>query len=248
MFRDFSIDLPEGVISFVGQNGTGKSTLLLLAGGRLMPQEGRITIFGNDSALLTSEAERNENVSFIYQNMEFETEEPLAALLEGIYRNGFHEKKDPGFISELIKVFDLGDLLSKKTQELSKGGLQRSIMAFSLLYGSKAIMMDEPIFALEEHQKKTVMGFMSEYAREHRIPLYYSAHELEITQAYSDFMLLLFPNNSYILGPTKEVCTDENLEKAFKIPRSMMFQKERLHRQHLREIQKHIVEDRADFN
>lgn len=248
VFKDFSIDLPEGVISLVGQNGTGKSTLLLLAAGRLKPQQGQVTIFDRDSSLLRSEEERNRYVSFIYQNLEFETEEPVGALLEYIYGNGFHESHDSGFIPQIRKVFELEQLTGKKTQELSKGELQRVIMAFSLLYGSRAIMMDEPIFALEEYQKGRVMGFMTDYAREHRIPLYYSAHELEITNKFSDYMLLLFRDNSYIIGPSKDVCSDENLERAFGIPRSMLFQKELLHRKHLREIQEQIIDRGAEFN
>lgn len=248
VFSGFSIDLPRGVISFVGQNGTGKSTLLLLAGGRLIPQKGKVSIFGRDSRSLTSEEERNREVSFIYQNLEFETEELIGTLLEYIYNNGFHTKKDPAFLSEVKNAFELAGLENKKTQELSKGGLQRVIMAFSLLYGSKAIMMDEPIFALEDYQKQRAMGFMTEYARTSGVSLYYSAHELEITSAYSDYMLLLFKDAGCLLGPTKEAGTDENLERAFGIPRSMMYQKERLHRQHLKEFQEHIAEDRAPFN
>ncbi|MBN2510411.1 MAG: ABC transporter ATP-binding protein, partial [Spirochaetales bacterium] len=106
----------------------------------------------------------------------------------------------------------------------------------------------EPIFALEDYQKQRAMGFMTEYARTSGVSLYYSAHELEITSAYSDYMLLLFKDAGCLLGPTKEAGTDENLERAFGIPRSMMYQKERLHRQHLKEFQEHIAEDRAPFN
>ena len=44
VFKDFSIDIPAGVTTFIGQNGTGKSTLMLLAAGRILPEEGEITI------------------------------------------------------------------------------------------------------------------------------------------------------------------------------------------------------------
>ena len=44
--------------------------------------------------------------------------------------------------------------LSRKTMEVSKGELQRTILAFSLLYGSRILIMDEPIFALEAYQKE----------------------------------------------------------------------------------------------
>ena len=48
-------------------------------------------------------------------------------------------------------------------------------MAFSLLYGSRILMMDEPIFALEERQKSRIMEFLVD------LSLFYSVHELEIS-------------------------------------------------------------------
>jgi iron complex transport system ATP-binding protein len=160
VFDRFSISLPEGVISLVGQNGTGKSTFLLLAGAVLLPRKGRVVILGTDSRKLRDERERHRYVSFIYQNMEFETEEPIRDLLSFVYHNGFGDEKDESIIDTLIDVFELSSVLNKKTQEVSKGELQRTILAFSLLYGSKIIMMDEPIFAMEQYQKIRTMDYI----------------------------------------------------------------------------------------
>ncbi len=41
IFTGLDLTLPRGIVSLVGQNGTGKSTLLLLASGRLLPTRGR---------------------------------------------------------------------------------------------------------------------------------------------------------------------------------------------------------------
>ena len=134
VFNDLSIDLPRGIATLVGQNGTGKSTLLLLAAGILLPVEGTVFIRGIDTRNLREEQERQRHVSFVYQNMEFETEESIGNLLEYVHENGFHETKDPDLISELVEVCELEKVLGKKTQEVSKGELQRTIIAFSLLY------------------------------------------------------------------------------------------------------------------
>jgi len=81
LFQGLDLALPRAVVSFIGQNGTGKSTLLLLASGRLLPTEGRVLIRGRDSRELTDEADRQSLVSFVYQNMEFETDQPIGELL-----------------------------------------------------------------------------------------------------------------------------------------------------------------------
>ena len=79
--RDLSLELPSGVVSLVGQNGTGKSTLLLLACGLLVPDRGRVLLGGVDSRELSDDHQRRRLCSLVYQNMEFETQEPLGELL-----------------------------------------------------------------------------------------------------------------------------------------------------------------------
>ena len=120
IFEHLTLSLPAGIVSLLGQNGTGKSTFLLLASGTLVPETGSVKITGVDTALLRNEAERQRYVSFIFQNMEFETEETIGDLLRYVYETGFHTQRDGGFIDSLIHEFDLKKSLNKRTQEISK--------------------------------------------------------------------------------------------------------------------------------
>ncbi len=85
----------------------------------------------------------------------------------------------------LIQELELESVLDRKTQEINKGEIQRIILAFSLLYGSHIIMMDEPIFALEESQKQRVMDFITRFVKQEELSLYYAVHDLNISQTYS---------------------------------------------------------------
>jgi len=235
VFSDLSIELPEGVCTLVGQNGTGKSTLLLLAAGILLPVQGTVHLRGIDTRNLREEQERQRHVSFVYQNMEFETEENIGDLLHYVHENGFHETRDSALVDELIEVCELDRVLRKKTQEVSKGELQRTIVAFSLLYGSKILMMDEPIFALEDYQKQRIMGYLAEYARSRHMSLYYSVHELEISQRYSDHLLLFHKDGRIQVGPTEQLFTRTNIEQAYEVPYIMLKRKEAIYREALRD-------------
>jgi ABC-type cobalamin/Fe3+-siderophores transport system ATPase subunit len=235
VFNDLSIDLPRGITTLVGQNGTGKSTLLLLAAGILLPSGGTVHLRGIDTRNLRDEQERQRHVSFVYQNMEFETEENIGDLLDYVYENGFHEPRDPDLITDLVDVCELKRILGKKTQEVSKGELQRTIVAFSLLYGSKIIMMDEPIFALEEYQKHRIMKYLIEYAASRGLSLYYSVHELDISEKYSDYLLLFHKNRRIELGSTREIYNRKNIEEAYEVPYIMLKRKEAIYREVLRD-------------
>ena len=235
VFSDLSIGLPRGITTLVGQNGTGKSTLLRLAAGVLLPVQGSVLLRGIDTRALRGDQERYRHVSLVEQNIEFETEESIGDLLADVHENGFHETKDPGLVSELVEVCELNKVLSRKTQEVSKGELQRTIIAFSLLYGSKILMFDEPIFALEDYQKHRIMKYLIEYAKSRDLSLYYSVHELDISEKYSDYLLLFHKNGRFELGATSQLFNRGNIEEAFEVPYVMLKRKEAIYREYLRD-------------
>jgi iron complex transport system ATP-binding protein len=236
IFSDLDLELPPGIVSLVGQNGTGKSTLLLLASGRLLPTEGQVLVRGKDTRELTDESERQGLVSFIYQNMEFETEEPIGELLRFVKEGGSLRTEPHSLIERLAEVFELASILQRRMQEVSKGELQRAIIAFSLLYGSPLLAMDEPIFALEDRQKKTVMAHLAGLARAGTVSVYYSAHELDLSREFSDHIVLFSRDAPPRIGPTQEIFTREIIEKAYEVPFQMLKQREELYRKYLVEL------------
>ncbi|HUX49660.1 MAG TPA: ABC transporter ATP-binding protein [Spirochaetia bacterium] len=238
VFQNLTIDVPEGVVSLVGQNGIGKTTFLLLAGARLFPATGSIRIGGRDSRdfhqAMTDpevESERNSLISFVYQNMEFETEEPIGTLMETIFAASSRNEERNGLIEDLRRVLELDAILNKKLQSLSKGQMQRAILAFSLLYGSPIIMMDEPVFALEEQQKERAFEYIFAYARKYNTSIYYSAHNLELTQKYSDHMLLFHKGGKIDVGPTAELFVRDRLEQAYQVPMDALYRRDSLYRE-----------------
>lgn len=233
VFQGLTLGLPAGVTSFAGPNGTGKSTLMLLASGRLLPTEGVVKLHGVDTRTLDEEG-RNRLASVVYQNMEFETEEPLGDLLDFVAAGGFLPDHGSALKPDLVRELELEGLLAKKTDSLSKGQMQRAVMAFALLYGSRLVVMDEPVFALEADQKRRALGFVAEWSRQAGISFLYSAHELELTRDFSDRVLLFSKDGSLHLGPTDRLLTPELLEQAYQVPHALLHQRESLYRSMLR--------------
>ncbi len=226
------------LVSIIGPNGSGKSTLMLLISGRLKPQEGSCTFLGNRLCLL-EENQKNLLASFIYQNMEFENEDSVANLLTQVYKTGNYRgkakaiKSESDFLSEVIDVLELTPVLQHKLTALSKGEIQRVLIAFSLLYGSASVFMDEPLFALEPRQMENTLLYLKEYCEKTGSRIFISIHDLDLTRKFADKVLLLFPNHDMSFGSPDEVMTNEDLEKAYSMPASMLRHHESLTRESL---------------
>lgn len=228
VFDHFSAELPGGFVSLVGPNGSGKSTFMLLASGRLLPLEGKIWLFGKETSTLSDE-EKNELASFLYQNMEFDTDDKVSDLLNYVYQNGMLNGSAKGIVNaetdlleEIINTFELAELGEKKLNALSKGQMQRVLIAFSIIYGSKSVFMDEPLFACEDYQKNYALKYLRDFCKTTGTTIYISMHELELTRKYAETVMLFHPNHDIDLGTPDEVMTDADLEKVYGIPASML--------------------------
>ena len=257
VFEHFSAELPEGFVSLVGPNASGKSTLMMLASGRLCPTSGMIKLFETDTREFfpiiritkteegetqeivepsKSEEEKNILASVIYQNMEFETSEKVEELLKQVFENGEFQGKSPAqfgnenIFEKVIEVFELKEILNRSISGISKGELQRTLLGFSVLYGSKSIFMDEPLFAMEYYQKEKALSFLVDYSKKMDVSIYISMHEIELSKKFAPLVLLFYPDRNMDLGTPEEVLTDEALEKAYGVPASQLRNTERLTR------------------
>ena len=244
IFQNFTAVLPGGFVSLVGPNASGKSTFMLLAAGRILPQQGTVYLLGRNTLELTGE-ERSQLASFIYQNMEFDTEDTVAQLVQQVYTNGCFqgccqpvalESTDHKDLLEQVKwVLELDELEEKPLSTLSKGQMLRVILGFSLLYGSKSIFMDEPLFAVENKQKHRILDYIRKYCEDFGITVYISMHELELSRMYPHKVLLFYPNRDMDFGTPQEVLVPDALEKAYGVPAAMLKDAESLTRRSLQE-------------
>lgn len=256
VFDMFSADIPSGLISLTGPNGSGKSTFMLLAGARILPQRGSVVLAGRDSRVLTgvwadsagaegpgltpeTEHARNLVCSYIYQNMEFDPSDTddrtIGELLEYIYANGGWNSTDSVLLTETVAALELAPIQERKLDSLSKGELQRVLLGFSALYGSKVILMDEPIFALEQRQKERALDFFKNLNRQTGVSVVVSLHELSLTRSFADTVLLFYPDRRIDMGTPEEVLIDSALEESYGVPSALLYDSEKLARKVLLE-------------
>ena len=239
VFDHFTGSIPGAITSIIGPNGCGKSTFMLLASGRIQPANGKIYLLGQDVNTLAEE-KKNLLASMIYQNMEFESEDKVEQLLSYVYQNGALKANAKGIkgsdlFSEVVDTFELSSVMNHGLTQISKGENQRVLLAFSLLYGSASVFMDEPLFAMEDKQKMSALEYLRAYSMETKTPMFISMHELDLTRMFAEKVLLIHPNRDMSYGTVEEVMTNDELEKAYGIPASMLKHNESLTREELAE-------------
>ncbi|MCC7397300.1 MAG: ABC transporter ATP-binding protein [Planctomycetes bacterium] len=145
---DLQINRGEQV-ALVGRSGTGKTTLLHMLAGILLPDRGEIEVVGQRLDQLSEAARdrhRGRHIGMVYQT--FNLLQPFTALenvlLGALFGAGAgHAARDRA--AALLTQVGLGDRLHHRPRELSVGQVQRVAICRALVNDPEVILMDEPL-------------------------------------------------------------------------------------------------------
>jgi putative ABC transport system ATP-binding protein len=157
------------LVSVHGPSGCGKTTLLLVCGGLLYPNQGRVTIGDTDLYRLSSDerAERRaRSIGFVFQQFHLV---PYLNVLENVLvaTLGAPASNDPERrAKELVDRYGLSDRAHHKPAELSTGERQRVAMARALVNEPILLLADEPTGNLDDENSETVLRYISQFVEE----------------------------------------------------------------------------------
>lgn len=152
IFKDFSYTITEGDIHCVmGASGCGKTTLLKLLTGQLIPESGSI------------KGMEHRHISMVFQeNRLCEDFSAETNIKLGCGRGYFGSYTEADIKKHLAEV-GLGDAMGKKVSELSGGMKRRVSIVRAMLSESDMLLMDEPLKGLDETTKREVLAYIKRY-------------------------------------------------------------------------------------
>jgi len=144
---EVNMNIPEGCIyGFVGENGSGKTTIMRLLMGLANPTKGDYSLFGVDH--------KNSNIYKVRKNISSIVEAPSLVPTMTAYENLkfaclYYGVKDLSIIETALKDVGLENTGKKKVKNFSLGMRQRLGIAILLLNSPKLMLLDEPMNGLD---------------------------------------------------------------------------------------------------
>jgi molybdate transport system ATP-binding protein len=203
-----------GFTILFGASGAGKTTLLDCIAGLTDPDDGRIAVGGED--VYDSEKKRNvaawkRRIGYVHQDLalfpHLTAEENVAYGLRALRAS---ERKERS--REMLAAFRIEHLRDRRPAHISGGERQRVALARALVTEPRALMLDEPLAALDRPTKSSLVGDLRKWNQHHRVPILFVTHNGEEVFALGDEVIILDAGRIVAQGQPHEVMRAPRLE------------------------------------
>lgn len=171
----------------VGPNGGGKSTLLKLLLGILVPERGKVRIFGK------SPAESRRRIGYMPQYHQLDAAFPVSALevtLMGRVSNRVffrHSKADRNYALDVLAELGIADLAERNFAGLSGGQRQRVLIARALAGEPELLLLDEPTANIDPGAEEQFYGILEQLRK--RMTVITVSHDLGFVNRETDLII-----------------------------------------------------------
>lgn len=184
-----TFEVPRGqIVGLLGPNGAGKTTTIRITTGFFPPTSGSVSVCGHDTVAASLEARACigylPDAVPLYTEMAVEGYLDYRARLYGLARG---DRKRA--IGRVVERCSLGDVLRRRTGQLSKGYRQRVGLAAAMLHDPAVLILDEPVSGLDPTQILEVRRLIRELAHDKTVLL--SSHILSEVEATCDRVIII---------------------------------------------------------
>lgn len=204
----FSFSSP-GVTALFGPSGAGKTTIIHAIAGLIRPDEGRIAIDGEtllDTGRGVFVAAAKRRMGVVFQDARLFPHLPVKANLS-YGRIRAPEKASEDEFSGIVTLLGLERLLDRRPRTLSGGERSRVALGRALLMRPRALLLDEPLAALDTARKAEILPYLERVRDEARIPVLYVSHAMDEVARLADRMIVLHEGRVAAEGSLFDVTT-----------------------------------------
>ena len=198
ILKDVSLELHEGeVLGIVGESGSGKSTLAKCILGMVTDTEGQLILRAQHPQMVFQDPYGSLNPA---KTVGWILEEPLRVI-------GVRDKAQRrARVQEMLKLVGLSpEHYDRRPAQLSGGQRQRVSIAGALIQGSRFIILDEPVSALDVTLQAQILRLLA-YLKEHLgLSYLFISHDLAVVYQLCDRVAVLYQGRVVEQGTVDEV-------------------------------------------
>lgn len=212
VLKDLNAVLQKGeILGFLGPSGAGKTTTIKILTGQLKPISGNAYVLGihvkNIDETIYEQIGIVTDQSGVYERMTvFENLKYFARIL----------KADSARIDELLQRVGLLEHKKKPAGKLSKGQMQRLVLARAVLHKPKVLFLDEPTSGLDPSTALDIHRLLVEMKQE-GMSVFLTTHNMEEATKLCDHVALLNDGQIVEYGTPQELCLRYNQKKRYRI-------------------------------
>ena len=207
------------IVTLVGPNGSGKSTILKTITSQLERISGQALLSGKDLREY-SRKELAEQMAVVLTGRlqtELMTCRDVAAMGRYPYtgRLGILSEQDERKVDEALAQVHAEHLAERSFDAVSDGERQRILLARAICQEPEIIVLDEPTSFLDIRHKLELLSILHRMAREQKITVVMSLHEVDLAMKISDRILCVRGEEIFACGTPEEVLSDEVIRELY---------------------------------
>jgi spermidine/putrescine transport system ATP-binding protein len=189
--------------SLLGPSGCGKTTTLRMIGGFEEPTQGRILLYGKD---VVGVPPNRRDVNMVFQSYAlFPHMSVFDNVAFGLRRRSVGQAETRTRVEEMLELVQLDSKSDRRPRELSGGQQQRVALARALVNRPRALLLDEPLAALDLKLRQAMQLELKRIQREVGITFVFVTHDQNEALTMSDRLVVMNAGRIEQLGAPREV-------------------------------------------
>ncbi len=220
VLKNLSMEVPKGkIVTLIGQNGCGKSSLLKIISRVNKPVSGDVIFCGKSikaykpkllaqkiaylSQIHSSPLDIDVNTLVSYGRY------PYTKLGRGL------SSHDRSVIENSISLTGLEKLKLSRVCTLSGGERQRAWIAMTIAQQPEILILDEPTTYLDIGYQMEILELVKQLNQKLGITILMVLHDLNLAARYSDYLYIIKDGSLYAKGTPENILTEKNLRDVF---------------------------------
>ena len=215
--RGVSFDVPKGgIVTILGANGAGKSTVLKTVFGLMDPQKGSVTFEGRQIQGMDPDKVMRLGMTLVPEGREVF---PFLSVRENLDMGAYTRRDTDGTARDLAAVFEYFPVLKERAEQragsLSGGEQQMLAISRALMSRPRLMLLDEPSLGLSPKLVKEIFDIIVRINRERRVTILQVEQNANMALQVADYGYVLEVGRVVMAGTSERLLQSEDIKEFY---------------------------------